>query len=124
MTDRVFMVEPSGWYALTMYPGYWDVPYHSPLRVDGIEWLGEQHITLEFLNLAYAAGVRDFRIECAILKAAPDFLACSPVDQSDRLYVFAKLTRAWMTANFPNVATDSLFDEAGRPDERAFLALV
>lgn len=124
MSDRAFNLERGDWYALTMYPGYWDVPYHSPMRVDGIAWLDEQHFMLEFLNLAYAAGVRDFRIECAILKAAPEFLACSPVDQPDRMYVFAKLTRAWMTANFPQVAIDRLFDDAGVPNPSGFLALI
>lgn len=124
LTDRDFKLEPGGWHALTMYPGYWDVPYHSPIRVDGISWLDEQHFMLDFLNLAYAAGVRDFRIECAILKAAPEFLACSPVDQPDRMYVFAKLTRVWMKAHFPHIVTDPLFDDAGRPNAHAFLALI
>lgn len=92
MTGKAFALEVGSWYALTMFPGYGDAPYHSPIRVDDIEQLGEQHFRLDFLNLAYAAGVQNFSLEFEIVKAAPEFLACSPLEQADRMYVFAKPT--------------------------------
>jgi len=49
-------LERGTWYGLTMYPGYGDGPYHSPIRVDDIKPQGQRLFKLSFLNLGYAAG--------------------------------------------------------------------
>lgn len=124
MRTRAFLLETGGWYGLSMIPGYADAPYHSPIRVDGIVWLGERSFELEFLNLAYAAGVQRFDQNFTILKATPDLVACELPDQPDRLYVITKLTRGWISIHFPRLAANELFDESGKPIERAFLRLI
>lgn len=124
MPSDTFTLQPGGWVAMTMYPGYGDLPYHSPCRIEELEPLGKNYFRLSFLNLAYASGVQDFIITFGTLKSARHFLACAPVDQVDRMYVFTRLTPAWMKRCFPHIVIDRMFDEAGEPVERALLGLI
>lgn len=93
MSNDRFTLEPGGWYALAMFPGYIDEPYHSPIRVDAIGLDSTAAtIRLKFLNLAYAAGVQDFEIAGRILGTAPEWLAFARLDMPERLYVISGLT--------------------------------
>jgi len=105
MNDAAFSLAEGGWYGVSMFPGYADAPYHSPIRVNRIEQLDPHRFELDFLNLAYAAGVQQFSLEFEIVKTAPGFLASEPKGQLDRLYIFAKLTSSWMKAHFPHRRT-------------------
>ena len=45
-------LEVARWYALTMYPGYTDSPYYSPIRIENVRPLGAGLIEIEFYNAA------------------------------------------------------------------------
>ena len=52
MSER-FAIVPERWYAFTMFPGYTDSPYASPIYVHTAEPLGGRRLRLEFFNAAY-----------------------------------------------------------------------
>lgn len=124
MSNDRFTLKPGGWYALAMFPGYIDEPYHSPIRVDAIDLNSNtETIQLKFLNLAYAAGVQDFEIVGRILGWGPEWLAFARLDMPERLYAISGLTDSWMERHFPHIDRSGLFDDRGAPDGRAFAAL-
>lgn len=124
MSNDRFTLKPGGWYALAMFPGYIDEPYHSPIRVDAIDLdSNTETIRLKFLNLAYAAGVQDFEIVGRVLGSGPEWLTFAPIDMPERLYVIGRLTDSWMATHFPHIDRSGLFDDCGAPVDRAFAAL-
>lgn len=118
-----FTLERDSWYGLTMYPGYGDEPYHSPIRVDGIDPLGQRRFELRFLNLGYAHGVQCFHKVLRTLRRANSHLIAEETEVEDRTYVIMALTPGWMSANLRDVISRHLFDQRGQPIPRAFLAL-
>jgi len=124
MSNDRFTLKPGGWYALAMFPGYIDEPYHSPIRVDAIDLDSTAAtIRLKFLNLAYAAGVQDFEIVGRILGWGPEWLTFAPIDMPERLYVISGLTIRWMATHFPDIEPRGLFDSQGEPIDAGFIAL-
>lgn len=123
MASRAFLLETGGWYGLSMFPGYSDVPYHSPVKVNELASLNDWSFSVEFLNVAYAAGVQQFDQTFAILKETSEFVACESDDHPDRLYLFSMLTKGWIGACLPELGRDDLFDDNGAPIERSFLSL-
>jgi len=114
-----FNLVTGHWHAMTMFPGYSDAPYHSPIFVEAIRSAGGR-LTIDFLNLAYAAGVRDQNLSLKILKDMPDHLIGESEDRPERTYVITMLTRSWMRAHFPKIPVNDLFDGDGRPIDEAF----
>ena len=118
------MFDRGAWLGLSMFPGYADVPNHSPVRVDGFDWLDDRCFRLRFLDLAYTAGVARFDKTFGILKDTPELVVCDEDDQPERVYLFNLLTSRWMANHFANLDRDNLFDPEGRPNENALLALI
>lgn len=110
-----FTLAPHHWYGFTMFPGYTEAPFHSPLRVDTLKPLGYRRLEIGALLLAYAAGVRDRTIRLIVLKRTADHLVCEPADNPGRTYVITPLTRSWMRQYFPNLEMHELFDPEGHP---------
>lgn len=111
------------WYGLTMFPGYFDCPYHSPIRVDAVEPLGSREFELRFLNLGYAAGVEGFVKRLRTLRRTHSHLVAEETQVHDRTYVIVKFDQHWLDAHWPQEATSRFFNSAGHPDEAALLRL-
>lgn len=121
--DTEFWLEGSRWFGMTMYPGYGDGPYYSPITLTGFQLIDDCIFDLDFLNLAYAQGVQEFSIEFETVRETAEYQLCLPIGQSDRTYIFEPLTARWMQAHFPQFETRGLFDAAGSPISEAILAL-
>jgi len=105
MAER-FTIERGRWYAWTMYPGYVDMPYLSPIRVDEIEPLGQRRFRLAFLNAGYAVGVNGFDKTLRTLARRERFCVCEEVGETSdlgRVMVIQTLTWEWIDRNFPQV---------------------
>lgn len=126
MTEPRFTFKRGGWYGLSMYPGYIDTPYHSPIRVEECKPLGNRCFELTFLNLAYAAGVKNLIKPLQTLRRTQSHLVAKETDSNDRTLVFVMLNQGWMKMYFPSVKTDEhrLFDSSGEPNGEAFLRLM
>lgn len=119
--DR-FTLLPGHWYGLSMYPGYGDCPYHSPILVRSIEPLGERRFELAFWNLGYALGVQDFKKQLKTLRRGLSHLVAEETEVEDRTYVLVHFNAHWMQRYFSQLDPAQFFDAAGRPDDEALLA--
>lgn len=118
-----FTLIPSHWFGLTMFPGYVDCPYHSPIRVDAIESLGNRMFQLRFLNLGYAAGVQDFSKRLRTLRRTQTHLVAEETEVEDRTYVLVSLNPAWLRRHFPELNSEEFFDVQGMPRDVQLLRL-
>lgn len=119
--DR-FTLLRGQWYGLSMYPGYGDCPYHSPILVRSIESLGDRRFELAFWNLCYALGVQDFTMQLRTLRRGPSHLVASGPEVEDRTYVLVHFNPRWLQRHFPQLDAAQFFDTAGHPDDQALLA--
>lgn len=95
-------LEPGRWYGWTMWPGYMDRAYHSPIRVEQVDWLGHELIDLQFYNAAYARGVRGMGTRLRILAHHATYLLAA-IDQSqDRSVAVVPMTAGWIELYFPD----------------------
>ena len=118
-----FTLSVGGWYGWTMFPGYFDCPYHSPIRVGAIAIVGGRQLDLEFLNVCYAPGVQNFRKRLRTLRRAGSHLVVEEVEEPDRTCVIVKLTPDWLKQHLAIQNAERFFDPLGKPDDRALLAL-
>jgi hypothetical protein len=118
-----FTLTIGEWFGLTMFPGYGDCPYHSPIRVDGIEPLGNRQFKLTFLNLAYASGVQNFEKILRTLRRGSSHLMAEETEVEDRTYVLTKFNSPWVLRHFPDLHGRLQFDATGRPAENTLLRL-
>lgn len=98
-------LEPGRWYGMTMWPGYGDRPYHSPIRIDAFEDLGGE-LSVEFLNAAYAQGVRDFTERLVPLAHQPDYLIARIADQPERTVAIVDISQYWLETYFPRLVEE------------------
>lgn len=106
-----------------MFPGYGECPYHSPIRVDSIEPLGNRQFRLKFLNIAYAPGVQDSEKRLRTIRRASSHMVAEETEVEDRTYVLTNLNPQWVLRHFPELHTRVQFDSAGRPVEETLLQL-
>jgi hypothetical protein len=120
-----FTLERGQWFGLSMFPGYADAPYHSPIRVDAVKPLGDGCMELKFLNLGYAAGVRDFTRRFRILRRGSAHIVLEATERPDRTYVICALNRSWIAHCCSALAehSEQLFDTDGEPIPDAFVRL-
>jgi hypothetical protein len=95
-----FTLEPGGWYAMTMYPGYTDEPYRSPIEVHRFEALGGRTFDLTFYNVGYAQGVQMMDKRFRTLQRYPGALITAEL-AGPRTTIFEKLTAEWVSAFTP-----------------------
>ena len=124
MTDDRFTLVRGHWYGMSMFPGYGDCPYHSPIRVDGIFPLGNRKFELRFLNLGYAAGVQDFAKELRTLRRCQSHIVADETEVRDRTYLIVHFTPSWLGTHWPATRGGRYFDDAGDPNDEALLRLV
>ncbi len=122
--DRLLTLQSGNWYGWTMTPGYGDEPYHSPIRIDKSTALRTERglIDLSFLNLGYAAGVRNFQIQMRVIARTNSFLVLRE-DDLDRTMLVEPLTRGWLVYRLERSLSDveHLVDETGRADDAALI---
>ena len=120
MTAEPLTFLPGRWFGLTMYPGYADVPYVSPIAVERVTASGARSFELAYLNLAYASGVQNLVKVYRTLKRTKSYLAAEEVGNLDRTLIFEHLTAEWMRRNFSEIGVSGLFDASGEPSDVAF----
>lgn len=98
-------LERGQWYAWTMYPGYGDEPYYSPILVRDLEPNGGRQFRLDFLNLAYAAGVHIMSCDLKTVKREATYLVAILPD-SDRTIIIEPLTKRWFDQHLPRVSKE------------------
>ena len=90
------------WYAWQMFPGYADVPYCSPIRLDRVRprGTGKGILTLDFWNLGYAEGVQDFSVDLRIRTRSRTFIFAELLDPPSHVdrrgAAITPLTVEWM----------------------------
>lgn len=115
MADRLTLVDGE-FYGWTMYPGYGDSPYLSPIEVLGLRTLGGRCFELQFLNVFYAAGMQKMGYTLRTLRRERSFLVAEQVEENlptDRVVVIENFTPQWFIRAMPQ------HDERGR-HERCF----
>jgi hypothetical protein len=100
--DGLILLRPGRWYGWTMYPGYVDGPYRSPILIEGVRPMrsGRSLLRLRFINALYAAGVRDFHLKLRVLFRTANALSAN-IQYSDdgvgrRMAVIEELTPEWV----------------------------
>ena len=128
-TKHRLTLERGHIYGWTMYPGYFDGPYRSPIRVDSIEPLGQRTYKIMFLNMFYAAGVQHMGYTLRTLRREATYIAAEQVESgeaTDRIVIIERMSTRWMDENVPKPthSWNGLFDENAEPVEDSFLKLM
>jgi hypothetical protein len=123
-----FTLEEDQLYGWTMYPGYGEQPYFSPILVHVVRPLGGRTMEVHFLNILYAAGVQRTAYQLRTLRREKTYLMAEQVvgkRTTERVVIVEGLTRRWMRRAIPleNPRTDSCFDSFGEPIRSSFLEL-
>lgn len=122
-------LERQGVFGWTMYPGYGDFPYRSPIVLEEIVPQGGRTFDLKFLNIFYAAGVQEMSYRLRTIRRERSFHiaeALEPGGRSDRVVIIEPMTRAWIEDLAPayTCQLDTLFSSSQRPKPDAFKALM
>lgn len=122
-------LRPGRYYGWTMYPGYFDRPYRSPVRIEHVDAREEGVFELSFLNIFYAAGVQRMGYLLRPLRWEKTYLMAEQLhgrSTTDRVVVIEQLDRTWIQDNVPSLSNrlNRLFDEGGNLVEGEFLRLL
>lgn len=95
-SERLTLI-PGCWYAWTMWPGYVDQAYHSPIRVEAVEPLktGSGRFDLTFLNANYVSGMQNMTYELRMLKRDAHYILAT-VEKSDRAVCLEQINLQWL----------------------------
>lgn len=98
-----FTLEKGKWYGMTMYPGYGDTAYHSPIRMKDVRPLksGAGRLDIDFFNAAYAQGVQDFTYRLRTLKRGEQYMLAA-IEETDRAISLVPCSLGWMKRYFPD----------------------
>lgn len=113
VTGKRLMLRSGRWYGWQMLPGYADPdsydPYYSPIRVDKVtpRMTGRGIFTLEFLNAAYAEGVKGSTLDLRVLQHGATYLVAQLLYGDDqrlnRAAVISVLTESWLSQHCPEI---------------------
>lgn len=98
-TKPPLTLEPRQIYSWTMYPGYSDCPYRSPILVHQVEPIGDRRFDLSFLNIFYAAGVQNTVYRLRTLRREEKFIIAEQLEgglKTERVVIIEPMTRAWL----------------------------
>lgn len=118
--DRLTL-KPGHWYAWQMMPGYTDIPYYSPIRVDHCEALGtgQSKLRLAYFNAAYAAGVQNFEEPLRVLIRERDYMIAVRDEGKSigeiRTAIISNISWDWMKLHF-----NGLVDAKSRKNAEAY----
>lgn len=102
---------PGLWYAWQMIPGYTgerNVPYCSPIFVQGVTPAksGKRILRLDFVNVFYAEGVQGFSLDLQVLKHADNFMVADLLygeGGPDRVAVISYMEFGWLQRFCPEL---------------------
>ena len=97
MTAR-FTITRGQWYGWTMWPGYGDNAYHSPVWVREVQPLSKRRLRIDFFNLGYAEGMQDMSYTMQTLKREESYLLAA-VPDSDRCVAVEALSLNWIRSH-------------------------
>ena len=98
-----FTLERGRWYAWTMYPGYGDGPYHSPIFVNEVKAVGGRRFRLTFFNAGYASGVQGFdKTLKTVVREAEYLAAIEELSGETRLCVIHHVDHGWLHRHWRN----------------------
>lgn len=101
MTKPKFVLERGRWYGWSMYPGYSDMPYYSPIRVDAVAPLGNGLIEIAFLNAGYAEGVQQMKKKFRVHRRGERHLVLDELHVPERTVIIEPLTTEWIAGRTP-----------------------
>jgi hypothetical protein len=99
-----FKLEKNRWYSFQMFPGYGDgfCPYYSPILLKGYEKddPASNVYIVEFINICYVQGVRDFSVKIMVKKQTENYLFGEIVHEyskpGDRSIVLGDINYEWL----------------------------
>lgn len=94
-------LELGRWYAMTMYPGYSEEPYRSPVEMQQVEACGSRMLRLRMYDIGYAAGVQDMTKDYRVLSRSGGAMVTQETSTPERITIFEPLTAAWVAAFVP-----------------------
>lgn len=90
-----------------MLPGYFNVPYFSPIRIESVtpKKTGRKVLEVCFFNAFYAHGVQDFTVKLRILKHTSEYLIADLENDPShpRSAVITSINFEWIRQFAPNV---------------------
>ena len=101
MSTCKFTIEPSRWYALTMYPGYADQAYFSPIEVHRVTPLGNGLMEIDHLNAGYAQGVQQMTKKYRVHRRGKRHIVLDELQAPERTVIIEPLTAQWIIAHAP-----------------------
>jgi hypothetical protein len=116
MTARLTITRGQ-WYGWTMWPGYGDQAYHSPIWVRDVRPLGKRRLDIDLFNLGYAQGVQDMTYTLQTLKREQSYIM-DAVPDSDRCVAVEPLSMHWIRSHLHDADTrvEDLRREMSSPD--------
>jgi hypothetical protein len=101
VSQEKLTLERGRWYALTMYPGYGDKPYQSPVRVEEIKPLGSGLIEIEHWNVGYAEGVQVMKKTFRVHRRGASHMVLDEFQVPARTVIIETLTGDWIRSRVP-----------------------
>ncbi|MGC9456652.1 MAG: hypothetical protein ACP5DC_03925 [Halothiobacillaceae bacterium] len=117
-----FTLQSGRWYGWQMMPGYMGlcVPFYSPIYVEAVtpRKTGAGLLTLQFVNMAYAEGVRNFQSDMRVLVRRDHYLMASLVGYSKpRDAVICEITFKWLKQAVPILLSQHPVREYAQSEE-------
>jgi hypothetical protein len=100
---------PMHWYGWQMLPGYFGVPYFSPIWVQEVtpRKTGKGILAVKFINTLYAEGVQNSNVNLRILKHEASYLAAEILygadGPGDRTAIVSSIDFEWIRLFCPGV---------------------
>lgn len=126
--DQRLTLARQGVFGWTMYPGYGDGPYRSPIIVEEVTALGGRTLDLRLLNIFYAAGVQEMTYRLRTLRRERTFQISEVIEHdglTERVVILEPMTPTWIEDLAPKCIPhlNMLFDPLSEPIPEAFKAL-
>lgn len=122
-------LEPGKVFGWTMYPGYGEYPYRSPIIVLEVIPRRSRTFDLRFFNIFYSAGVQEMTYQLCTLRRERSFLVAEVLEideRTERAVIVEPMTRRWVENFAPAFIPqlNRLFDPSRGPNPIAFKELM
>lgn len=101
MSKSKFTIERDRWYGLSMYPGYGDVSYFSPIQVQLVNLLGNKLIEIEYINAGYAEGVQLMKKKYIVHRRSEFHVILNEIHVPERTVILEPLSASWIISRAP-----------------------
>ncbi len=96
MSIAQFTIESAHCYGLSMYPGYGNEPYFSPIRVERVVPLGNGLLEVEYLNAGYAEGVQQMKKKYRVHRRGERNLVLDELHVPERTAIIEAISASWI----------------------------